>query len=471
MKVQTRLLLFGVVAPTVALIASSLVSGQLFRLSLLRGVDRELVSRAAVESVSLFDRPGGQPHVHLGRSPLAEQVRHFEAYSALFGPDGARVAEYPPGSERLKAPSDAEAPKDFGAPILRTRAAPDGHDHRELLLRVRSDDGAPYVLALGSSLEDVDVTMRLYYETTLSICAAIAVALVILSVWQARRISSRLVRMASQLPRLDAGRFDLELPKDATGDEIAALGRALEQALVKLRAARDAEARFIANAAHELRTPLGVMRTEMDLALRRERSPEELRSALSEARDEVDRLALLASKLLDLKAARGVAWSPERSDVAAIVRAAADAAIREARGRDVEIACDAPDHAIADVDPEALRQLVDNLVGNALKFAPDGSTVRLGLEESPTHLVLAVEDEGPGVPEQERERVFEPFFRGAGTKGQGSGLGLAIVREIAARHGGRAFVDRAERGAKFVVELPKAGGSTAPDQGEPGDPP
>ena len=88
-------------------------------------------------------------------------------------------------------------------------------------------------------------------------------------------------------------RFDWVLPADHAKDEIAALARAFEEAFARLRTARDAEERFIANAAHELRTPLGVMHTEMDLALRRERSPEELRRALTEARDEVDRLPSL----------------------------------------------------------------------------------------------------------------------------------------------------------------------------------
>jgi signal transduction histidine kinase len=455
LKVQTRLVLFAVVAPTIALIVSSVAAGQLFRMSLVRAVDRELVARAAVESVSLFDRPGGEPHVHLGQSPLDREVQHFEAHSALFGPDGARVAGSP-GADLVIAPRDDEVPREPGAPLLRTRRAADGHDHRELLLRVLSEGGARYVLVLGSSLADVDATMRLYYEASLSICAGLAIALSFLSVWQARRIATRLGRMATALPSFESGRLDWKLPPDETADEIAALGRALEQAAERLRAAREAEARFIANAAHELRTPLGVMRTEMDLALRKERSPDELKEALGEARNEVDRLASLAGKLLDLTAAQAADRAPEKTDVAAIVRRSADAAIREARGREVEITCEAPDHLDALVDSASLRQAVDNLLTNAVRYAPERSTVRVALAPRDEAIVVTVEDEGPGVPEAERERVFEPFFRGAGKRGDGSGLGLAIVREVAERHGGRAYVDRADRGARFVVELPRS---------------
>ncbi|WP_370865962.1 sensor histidine kinase [Chondromyces apiculatus] len=228
----------------------------------------------------------------------------------------------------------------------------------------------------------------------------------------------------------------------------------------RLRAARAAQERLIANAAHELKTPLGLMRTEMDLALRKERPASELREALLEARREVDRLAALASRLLDLAALGGVAWVPAHADLALLVREAAEVAEAEATRRRVRLAVEVPDEAQAQVEALTLRQAVDNLLANALRFAPQGSTVTLSLDTDEARHRIRVRDAGPGVPEGEEEKIFEPFYRGAGSReaGQGgAGLGLAIAREIARKHGGQAFLAPGEagRGATFVLEIPR----------------
>nr|WP_275939100.1 HAMP domain-containing sensor histidine kinase [Polyangium spumosum] len=225
----------------------------------------------------------------------------------------------------------------------------------------------------------------------------------------------------------------------------------------RLRVARDAQERLIANAAHELRTPLGLMRTEMDLALRKERSAEELRAALAEARGEVTRLSNLAARLLDLAALGKVTWEAKAGDLAALVREAAEACEAEAEARGVTISLSLPDEAPAAFEAQTARQAIDNLLSNAMAHAPRGTMIVVGIEAADEVWCISVEDAGEGVRAEEAEQLFEPFFRGAKAKrGQGAGLGLSIVREIARRHGGRVYLGAKQgRGARFVLEMPR----------------
>ncbi|AKT43072.1 sensor histidine kinase [Chondromyces crocatus] len=459
MKVRTRLLLFGAALPTVALLVTVLLAGQAFRLSLLHALDRALISQAAVESVSLFDGPAGEPHLHLTASPLAVEVRAFAPTVGLFGPGGDLLVTYGKGPAPAR-PAEGEAGAMGELPKLQTRPGPDGKLLRELAVRVRSPQGKEYTLKLASPLAEIDATLRTYHQTTLAACAAVALALLGIQAWQASRMSRRLGEMAAYLPELKGGDLVWRLPPDTTGDEIAALRGALEEAMRRLHTARAAQERLIANAAHELKTPLGLMRTEMDLALRKERPAPELREALFEARREVDRLAALASRLLDLAALGGVAWVPSRGDLALLVREAAETAEAEAARRGVRLLVVAPAEVPAVMEALTLRQAVDNMLANALRFAPAGSSVTLALDVMETRHRISVRDEGPGVPRGEEEKIFEPFQRGAsaqaGTHG-GAGLGLAIVREIARKHGGHAYLarDTDVKGATFVLEIPR----------------
>ncbi|MDC3957183.1 sensor histidine kinase [Polyangium jinanense] len=456
MRVRARLILFGAALPSLALVLAVGVAGVVFRGSLLGALDRALLAQAAVESVSLFDGPTGAPHVHLGKSPLAENVRSFVPMAGLYDGTGKLVSHFPENGwipDRPAADAGAEGPR------LSTQRSSDGRWVRSLVVAVRAPWGEPYVLTLQSSLVEIDATMRLYWQATLGL-VAVAAALLFFSQWvQAGRMSRRIADMTAQLPELRGGALAWRLPPDPTGDEIADLRVALAEAMERLRAARDAQERLIANAAHELRTPLGLMRTEMDLALRKERSVEELREALSEARGEVTRLSNLAARLLDLAALGKVTWEAKAGDLSAVVREAAEACEGEAEARGVRMAVSLPEEAPAAFEAQTTRQAIDNLLSNAMAHAPRGTTISVGIEAMGEVWRISVEDEGEGVRAEEAEHIFEPFFRGAKAKqGQGAGLGLSIVREIARRHGGKVYLAPKEgRGARFVLEISRQG--------------
>jgi signal transduction histidine kinase len=447
MRVRARLLLYGAVLPTLGTLLAVGIAGQLFRFSLLRTMDEALNGQAAVEAISLFDGPGGEPHFHLHNSPKGGEGAVPSGVVAVYDASGAPVLRFP---EKADVPSRILPDERRG--LANVRAA-DGAPMRELVVNLVSKNGQHYVLREAVPLSSVDVTMRTFYQATLTACAVMALLLALVQTGQARRLSARIHEMTAHLPRLREGNFDVALPPDPSGDELGELRLALIEATRQLLAARDRQDRLIANAAHELRTPLSVMRTGMDLALRRERSAEELRQTVVEARQEVVRLAALAQDLLDVAAAGRVTLERVPSNVGAVVREAVEARRAEAESRRIALEVRAPATAAAELAPVRVRQAVDNLLANALRFAPEGTRVRVEVTDHQRWWRIVVEDEGPGVPAQERERIFDPFHRLPGS--QGAGLGLAIVREVAREHDGQVALLPSDAGARFAVDIGK----------------
>ncbi len=454
MKVRTRLLAFGAVLPVVGTLCGVLVAGELFHFSLLRSMDRGLAELAAVESVTLFDGPRGYPHLPpIVPNPNAHELPLPAGAVAVYGLHGRPLIKVPPD---IQVPASV-ADRVPGQPL--SSLALDGEPTRELTVVVSAHDGKRFPLWVARPLGEVDATTASFYQASLSVCAAMAALLFAIQVWQARRLSARIGAVTQQLPRLREGDFESRLPPDPTGDEVAELRDALEEATRQLQGARDRQERLIANAAHEIQTPLACMRTLMDLALFKERTTAELRQAVREARAEIDRLAALARDLLEMTAAEQVMMDEQEIDLLPVLRASAESFRPEAGRRGLELrqepAGEAPG-VIVRGSGSALRRAVDNLVANALKFSPAGGLVRLTLERdgaAPGRVRVLVSDEGPGVPPEERTKIFEPFYR-TRKAGGGTGLGLPIAREVARQHGGDILLLPSERGARFALELP-----------------
>jgi two-component system, OmpR family, sensor kinase len=247
------------------------------------------------------------------------------------------------------------------------------------------------------------------------------------------------------------------LPVPPARDEVSRLAQTLNEMLARLQTAVEHERRFVADASHELRTPLALLRTELDLALRRPRSREELESALRSAADETQRLSRLAEDLLliaradqgPLPIGREVVAAEELlSDAAARFASRASSLDREIRVVDTELRVEA--------DPVRVGQALVNLVDNALTHG-DG-TVELGAVERNGWVELHVSDAGSGFPPDFRNRAFDRFSRADEARsGGGSGLGLSIVGLVAAAHGGGADLgDAPSGGADVWISLPMA---------------
>ncbi|WP_300618442.1 sensor histidine kinase [Dokdonella sp.] len=218
--------------------------------------------------------------------------------------------------------------------------------------------------------------------------------------------------------------------------EIRPLGAALNDLIERLADAQQAQQRLVANAAHQMRTPLAALQVQTERALR-ETDPADHREALAHVVVAVRRLRHLTHQILTLsrsEAAAQGALSMREVDLAEIAREEIEAHADRALALGSDLGYDGPDDAvIVHGNGPLLRELIANLLDNALNYAAAGAVVTLVLRREP--LVLCVDDDGPGIAAEERELVLERFYRGAGSGGDGCGLGLSIASEIAARHG------------------------------------
>jgi signal transduction histidine kinase len=256
-----------------------------------------------------------------------------------------------------------------------------------------------------------------------------------------------------------------KLPVPPPADEVSRLAVTLNDMLGRLQAAVEHERRFVADASHELRTPLALLRTELDLALRRPRSREELESALRSAAEETQRLSRLADDLLLIARADQGSLPMQREPVAA-ADLLADAAGRFANrasslGRDLRV--EETDLHV-DADPLRVAQALVNLVENALTHAE--GPIELAAEEQDGFVELHVRDGGPGFPEDFRARAFDRFSRADEARSRGgSGLGLSIVDLVARAHAGATgLANRSSGGADVWIALPRASSRTSPHQ-------
>jgi two-component system, OmpR family, sensor kinase len=262
----------------------------------------------------------------------------------------------------------------------------------------------------------------------------------------------------------------LTLPRPLAEDEVADLSRTLSEMLRELNAARTEleslllrQREFVADASHELRTPLTSILANLELleAELEDEDREMVQSALRSSR----RMRGLVSDLLLL--ARADARRDrirEPVDLAGVIRGAAGEAAPLAAGHDLGV--DVADGLIVEGWRDDLHRLVLNLIENALRHTPPGTDVRASAHApDPDHVRIVVEDEGPGLPPEIRDRAFERFVRGGGDGGRGSGLGLAIVNAVAEGHGGVvSYEDRLNGGARFVVTLPTRPAIPTPPQ-------
>ncbi|MCB1005660.1 MAG: HAMP domain-containing histidine kinase [Acidimicrobiales bacterium] len=246
-------------------------------------------------------------------------------------------------------------------------------------------------------------------------------------------------------------------------DEVKKLADTFDEMLDRLDHAFEAQRRFIQDTSHELRNPLAVMRTNLDVALSDpDASADELRQAASVVARTVDRLTHLVDDLLQFARHGAPTFAHEPVDLADVVGEVAAEFVGAAAERDLEIDAAAPPGLWVVGDRVALRQALHNLVGNAVRLAPAGSVVRIAGGEDRGWAWMAVEDRGPGIPEGERDLVFQRFWRKSRTDAEGergSGLGLTIVRQVAEGHNGEVRLASEEgEGTTFSVWLPAAPG-------------
>ncbi len=288
----------------------------------------------------------------------------------------------------------------------------------------------------------------------------------------AGRVLAPIARISSVARDIQATNLSRRIELQGPDDELKELADTFDAMLARIDAAFAAQRQFVADASHELRNPLAIIQTNVDVALADpEASPEALRRTAQVVRRATERMARLVDDLLALARMEARSARREAVDLGQVLRDAQDEFAAAARGRDLMLEHAAPERLSVTGDRESLKRAVANLLENSVRLAPAGSTVRLAAGSESGWAWIAVADEGPGIALDHQSRIFQRFYRadrGRSRSEGGSGLGLAIVKEIAVAHGGQVRVtSRLGEGAVFLIWLPLPGSTGSPPESEP----
>jgi heavy metal sensor kinase len=333
---------------------------------------------------------------------------------------------------------------------------------RVLAQPVELGNGRTGILAVTRPIQELQDTLLHLGVLLAGAVALLAVVVAVLAYRLAGR-ALRPVRLIAATAR-DLSEHDLHrrLAMDLPNDELGELASTFNGMLARLEAAFRSLQQFTADAAHELRAPLALLRAELEVSLRRVRTPAEYQVSQQVALAEVERLAALVDRLLMLARADAGALDPrfEEVDLGDLIEETVERWRPLADLHDVETRAEVRREGIAIADPDLLRRLVDNLLDNAVRHTPAGGTVIVSVDETDAGWEIAVADTGPGIPPDQRDSLFERFSRGDASRARatgGAGLGLALCTVIAELHGGWIDLDdTVAHGARLRMSLPRS---------------
>jgi two-component system sensor histidine kinase TctE len=384
----------------------------------------------------------GQVHLSLGID-VSEVLRPDSTVTTSYMVLGLR-GELVAGDADIPLPPEGDTGE--GRPRLRFDKM-NGNEVRVAYTWAQLPAQAPVLVQVAETLE---ARTQLANEIIRGVIVPqfIVLPLAVLLVWLA--LSRGLAPLTALQARIRGRRPEDRSPIDARGapEEIAPLVESFNDLLARLSASIQLQKRFIADAAHQMKTPLAGLRTQSELALR-QTDPAELRRSLRQIAAATERATRLINQLLALARAehRG-AEAPlyERVDLAQLTREVVRDWVPQAIERQIDLGVEVAGESTEVFGaPLMLRELLGNLLDNALRYTPPAGTVTARVLRAGPEVVLEVEDTGPGIAESERSRVFDRFYRVLGTEVEGSGLGLAIVREIAEQHEARVSIDKPAR--------------------------
>jgi signal transduction histidine kinase len=444
LPIRVRLTLAFTLVMAVVLAATSFFVYARVDNALLASIDQSL--RSQTIDVSRLDR---------GRLDLDSAAGG--GIAQVIRPNGSVAVSDPPELVRLLSAADLRRVSG-GSRILRSGRLPGLEEHWRVLAQRTVLRGQPAVLVAARSLEPRDETLD-HLLRELALAGPLALVLAALAGYGLAAAALRPVEaMRVRAQAISASTPGARLPQLKSRDEISRLADTLNAMLARLEAAIAHERRFIADASHELRTPLALLKTELEVALRRRRTREELEQALHSASEETDRLTHLAEDLL-LIARSDAGELPVRRVRVAAAEVLEDVARRfrghvMERGRSLELV--PPNGLLLDADPDRLEQALGNLVSNALTHG--AGQIVLSAEPQGQLVALHVEDDGPGFPPSFLSDAFDRFSRSDEARsGGGSGLGLSIVDLIAEAHDGAVGArNRDEGGADVWIAVSRA---------------
>jgi heavy metal sensor kinase len=303
------------------------------------------------------------------------------------------------------------------------------------------------------------ILLRLMWLVTLLPLLAWSIA-ALLGQWVVRKALRPVAAMAEQAQAISGTDFDSRLTHTNSGDELAELATAFNRLLARQQEAFDQQRRFAGEAAHELRTPLTVLLGQIDVTLRRPRSDSEYQSTLSMLRNKTHALQEIVESLLFLARSDRESSSPTlRSfELRPWLENQQSTWALEERGSDFQMEISLPEGALVRATPALLARVIDNLVGNAIKYSEPGSPIVVRAFQEHGETLVQVEDSGTGISADEISKLFDPFFRSTEARRRGiagTGLGLAIANRIATTLGGTLVCESTlGSGSRFTLRLP-----------------
>ena len=336
-----------------------------------------------------------------------------------------------------------------------------------MLIAALSNSGTAasrYVVEVGVSTARTEETVRqvllmLAIGLPVAVCVAVTGGFVLV-----RRALKPVDNLSQKAAVITQHNLSERLPVVRTGDELERLSLSLNLMISRLEDAINSSKQFVADASHELRTPLAVLRGELENLAQDLQLKSQTRETLGSALEEVDRLADIVEGLLALSRLDTGEVKSEwiRFDLAELVATTADQMSLLAEDKHITVICDCAERVMVEGDQARLKQVVVNLLDNAIKYTPDGGRIRLKIARDAGSAVLDVVDDGIGIPPEALPHVFKRFFRVDGSRSRehgvgGAGLGLSIVKSICDAHGARVEVSSTPgQGSLFRVRQPLA---------------
>lgn len=333
-----------------------------------------------------------------------------------------------------------------------------GRNYKFLALARRGEQGTVQVLVYSRLFARSAARVRDAFVGALPVLLLLTAGL---GWWLSRGSLRPIADMTRAARRITANQLDETIPRTGSGDELDQLAATLNDMIARVREGMERVKRFSVDAAHQLRTPLTAIQNEIEVTLAKDRSEREYRVVLEDMLVQVATLSETVDGMLRLAQSEGGLDRAHRKriEVDALVEEVVEffAALAEERSIDLQVTSESKASVVG--DPTWLHQLFANILHNALKYTPEGGRVAVAATADDTEVAISVRDDGVGMTEEDRARVFARFQRGsASSAGDGMGLGLALAREIARAHGGVIEVESAPgKGSTFTVRLPRAG--------------
>lgn len=369
------------------------------------------------------------------------------SYHVLIAPNGAVVAA-----------NLTEWPQTSGAEWLRyefgTYATGAEEEHEAVVRDLRLGGG--YRLLVGLDTEDLDEREDMIFEA-LSWGAGMTLLLGLIGgLVMTYSVSQRLESINRAARAVIAGDLSGRIALRGSGDDFDQLSATLNEMLQRIEGLVASISRVSDSIAHELRTPLTRLRADLD-ELAAAEDPDEVRDLAAAAREEAERVQAMFESLLRIaRLQAGPAGERTRVDLSTLLEDAVELHRPAAEDRAQALQAEIARGLVVDGDRDLLFQMVSNLLDNAVKFTPQGGRVVLAAKAEHGGVELSVTDSGPGIPAQERDRVFERFYRSGGGEAAGFGLGLSLVSAAAQRHGADITLEDAQPGLRVRVRFPAA---------------